>query len=107
MPLPCSRRSGFGLSDAAGIATGFVISSRQQIPQDRQDHDQQHGEDRSAPEATHSKTSYSKSDALWIILLEPFIGKLWRLKGGTVFFGLLLISAGAGAGAYCWVTRKQ
>jgi hypothetical protein len=35
--------------------------SRQQIPQDRQGHDQQHGKDSSAPDAIHSRTSYSKA----------------------------------------------
>ena len=44
--------------------------SRQQIPRDRQDHDQHHGKDRSAPDAIHSKASYSKSDAFGFIFLE-------------------------------------
>jgi hypothetical protein len=35
--------------------------SRQQIPQDRQDHDQQHGKDGAPPDASHSKTSYSNA----------------------------------------------
>src|SRR3979490_1705126 len=35
--------------------------SRQQIPQDRQDHDQQHGKDGSAPDPVHSRTSYSNA----------------------------------------------
>jgi hypothetical protein len=35
--------------------------SRRQVPQDRQDHDQQHGKDGSAPDPVHSMTSYSKA----------------------------------------------
>jgi hypothetical protein len=42
--------------------SGKIIVSRQKIPQDRQDHDQQHGKDGSAPDAIHSKTSARDSE---------------------------------------------
>jgi hypothetical protein len=65
------RGSAMGYDQAFRYRLDSCKSSRQQIPQNRQGHDQQHGKDGSAPDAVHSKTSYSNATPFGVILLKP------------------------------------